>query len=82
LNKIDLKHARPEEVLEEIEHTLGIHGDEVLGSAARPARIPSCSRRLSWACPRRKAIRTRRLQAMVFDSHYDEFRGAISMCGS
>jgi elongation factor 4 len=35
INKIDLKHARPEEVLDEIEHSLGIGREEVLLVSAK-----------------------------------------------
>ncbi len=35
LNKVDLKHARPEEVLEEMEHSLAVHADEVLWCSAK-----------------------------------------------
>src|SRR3954469_1545524 len=35
LNKVDLKHARPEEVLEEMEHSLAVHAEEVLWCSAK-----------------------------------------------
>ena len=35
LNKIDLKHARPDEVIEEIEHSLGLSSEDVLRVSAK-----------------------------------------------
>jgi GTP-binding protein LepA len=79
VNKVDLKHARVDEVLLEMEHVLAIDPSDVLRCsgktglgtdellAAIVARIPPPSG--DPAAP---------LQAMVFDSHYDEFRGAIT----
>jgi len=79
LNKVDLKHARPDEVIAEMESVLAIHPEEVLRCSGKTGvgaeellkaiveRIPPPS-----GDPRAK------LQAMVFDSHYDEYRGAIT----
>ena len=79
LNKIDLTHARPDEVKEEMNHTLAITPEEVL----------SCSAKTGAGCEELLAAIVERvpppfgdpqatLQAMIFDAHYDEFRGAIS----
>jgi len=79
MNKVDLNHARPDEVKEEMEQTLAVDPDDVLGCSAKTgvgcqevidaviARVPAPSGDT-------KAT----LQAMVFDSHYDEFRGAVT----
>jgi GTP-binding protein LepA len=79
INKIDLVHARTEEVLEEMEHTLAMEPEEVL----------QCSGKTGLGCDEvLKAVVERvpaptgdpraALQAMVFDSVYDEFRGAVT----
>ena len=79
MNKVDLVHARPDQVREEMEHTLAVAAEEVLGCSAKTGvgcvelldaiieRIPS---------PTGDPSKT--LQAMVFDAHYDEYRGAIT----
>src|SRR5262245_20613701 len=79
INKIDLTHARVDEVLEEMEHTLAVTADEVL----------KCSGKSGIGCEDLlKAVIERvppptgdpngTLQAMVFDSVYDEYRGAVT----
>ena len=79
LNKIDLTHARPDEVKEEMEHTLALTAEEVLGCSAKTGA--GCEEVLAGIIERvppptgdPKAT----LQAMVFDAHYDEYRGAIT----
>ncbi|TWT85239.1 Elongation factor 4 [Posidoniimonas polymericola] len=78
LNKIDLVHARPDEVKEEIEQTLGLDASEAIGCSAKTglncqAVIDAVIARI----PPPTGDNTAPLQAMVFDSLYDEFRGAI-----
>ena len=79
LNKIDLKHARPEEVIEEIEHSLAIGGEEVLRVSAKAGiGIPELLDAIIDRIPAPQGDPDEPLQAMVFDSHYDEYRGAIT----
>ena len=79
LNKIDLKHARPDEVLEEIEHSLGIHADEVLRVSGKAGLgVAELLEALITRIPPPQGDPEAALQAMVFDSHYDEFRGAVT----
>ncbi|QDS97406.1 translation elongation factor 4 [Adhaeretor mobilis] len=78
MNKIDLVHARPEEVKQEMEQTLGINPDEVLGCSAKSGL--KCDEVLAAVIDRIPPPRgdaNAPLQAMVFDSVYDEYRGAI-----
>ncbi len=79
MNKVDLVHARPDEVKEEMEQTLSIDPDEVLGCSAKTGVgckevIDAVIARVPAPAGDPKAT----FQAMVFDSHYDEFRGAIT----
>lgn len=79
INKIDLKHARPEEVIEEIEHSLGISGDEVLRVSGKTgAGVPELLQALVQRISPPTGDPAATLQAMVFDSHYDAYRGAIT----
>ena len=79
INKIDLVHARVEEVREEMVHTLAVEGDEVLGASGKSGK--GCEDVLAAVIERVPAPTgdpEATLQAMVFDAHYDEFRGAIT----
>jgi GTP-binding protein LepA len=79
INKIDLTHARVDEVKEEMEHTLAIEADEIVGCSAKTGL--NCEAVLSTVIDRVPApIGDPRatLQAMVFDSVYDEYRGAVT----
>jgi GTP-binding protein LepA len=79
MNKVDLTHARPDEVKAEMEHTLAIHADEVLGCSAKTGL--GCKEILDAVIERVPAPTgdpKGPLQAMIFDAVYDEFRGAIT----
>ncbi|MEM6655837.1 MAG: translation elongation factor 4, partial [Planctomycetota bacterium] len=78
LNKIDLVHARPDEVKEEIEQTLGLDADEAIGCSAKTGQgCEDVIKAVIERIPPPVGDHTAPLQAMVFDSVYDEFRGAI-----
>ncbi len=79
INKIDLTHARPEEVKQEMESSLGIDPDEVLCVSAKTGQgCDEMLRAIIERIPPPQGDPKAPLQAMVFDSHYDEFRGAIT----
>ena len=78
LNKVDLKHARPDEVKAEMELVLGIDPDEVLATSGKTGEgTPELLRAIVQRVPPPAGDPNAVLQAMVFDSHYDEYRGAI-----
>ncbi|HEV2972370.1 MAG TPA: translation elongation factor 4 [Pirellulales bacterium] len=79
LNKVDLKHARPEEVMEEMESSLGIDPAEVLPCSGKTGvGVDKLLEAIVERIPAPGGDPDAPLQAMVFDSHYDEFRGAIT----
>jgi GTP-binding protein LepA len=78
LNKVDLKHARPEEVLAEMEQSLAIEPTEVLWCSAKSGLgAEELLAAIVERIPPPKGDPEAVLQAMIFDSHYDEYRGAI-----
>ncbi len=79
INKIDLTHARVDEVKEEIEHTLAIDADEVVGCSAKTGlNCEAVLEAVLERVPPPKGDPNAVLQAMVFDSVYDEYRGAVT----
>ncbi|MEK6248078.1 MAG: translation elongation factor 4 [Planctomycetales bacterium] len=79
LNKIDMTHARPDEVAEEVEQSLGFDAADVLRCSAKSGiGIEPLLAEIIKQIPPPPGDPEAALQAMVFDSHYDEFRGAIT----
>ncbi|MFK8111048.1 MAG: translation elongation factor 4 [Rubripirellula sp.] len=79
INKIDLVHARPDEVAEEMMHSLGTDPDECVRVSAKTGEgvdglVDSIIEHIPAPTGDSKAV----LQAMVFDSNYDDYRGAIT----
>ncbi|MEC7603923.1 MAG: translation elongation factor 4 [Planctomycetota bacterium] len=79
INKIDLKHQRADEVALEMEQSLGLPMDESIRVSAKTGiGIPDLISAILKRIPPPEGERDSPLQAMVFDSHYDEFRGVIT----
>ena len=79
LNKVDLKHARPEEVMREMETVLAIDPAEVLQCSGKTgAGVEELLAAIVERVPAPTGDPEGPLQAMVFDSMYDEFRGAVT----
>jgi GTP-binding protein LepA len=79
LNKVDLVHARPEQVMEEMEASLAIDPADVLPCSGKTGvGVEALLEAIVDRVPPPSGDPDAPLQAMVFDSHYDEFRGAIT----
>lgn len=79
INKIDLTHARVDEIVEEIEQTLMMSEDEIQKVSAKAGLgIGELLDAVIREIPSPEGDVNNRLQAMVFDSHYDEYRGVIT----
>ena len=78
LNKIDLPSAQPEVVMEELETVLAIPREEViLASAKEGTGVPEILEAIVARIPPPQGDPAERLQALVFDSHYDPYKGVI-----
>ena len=78
LNKIDLPSAQPEVVMEELESVLAIPREEViLASAKEGIGITEILEAIVARIPPPKGDPAKPLQALVFDSHYDPYKGVI-----
>ena len=79
INKIDLVHARIDEVLLEMEQSLAIMPDEVLRVSAKTGiGIDTLLAAIVERMPPPTGDPNAPLRAMIFDSHYDSYRGAIT----
>ncbi len=78
INKIDLPSANVEAVKKDIEDILGIPGeDAILASAKEGKGIDEILDRLVSHAPAPKGEPEAPLQALIFDSLYDPYRGVI-----
>jgi len=78
INKIDLPSARPDEVRSEIEEVIGLPADEApLISAKAGIGIDEVLEQIVRAVPAPQGDPDAPLQALIFDSFYDNYRGAI-----
>jgi GTP-binding protein LepA len=78
LNKIDLPSAQPELVMDELENALAIPREEVLlVSAKEGTGVPEVLEAIVERIPAPKGDPAAPLQALVFDSHYDPYKGVI-----
>jgi len=79
LNKIDLPAADTEMVLTELKNVLGIEKDDVLlASAKEGTGIEEILEKIIEKIPSPKGVKDAPLQALIFDSHYDEYRGTFT----
>ncbi|HKB28901.1 MAG TPA: translation elongation factor 4 [Candidatus Limnocylindrales bacterium] len=78
LNKIDLPSAQPEIVMEELETVLAIPREEViLASAKEGTGVPEILEAIVARIPPPQGRADAPLQGLVFDSHYDQYKGVI-----
>ena len=78
VNKIDLPSARPAEVKAEIEDIIGIPAEEAPEiSAKNGINIHSVLEMIVRDVPAPQGNREGPLQALIFDSQYDSYRGVI-----
>jgi GTP-binding protein LepA len=79
INKIDLASAQPDEVAEEIEALLGIPAESVLRVSAKEGiNIDQVLDAIVTQIPPPKGESEAPLQALIFDSHYDSYKGVVA----
>ena len=79
INKIDLPSANPEEAKKEIEDIIGLPADDApLISAKEGININEVLEQIITKIPSPKGDESAPLKALIFDSYYDNFKGAIS----
>jgi GTP-binding protein LepA len=79
LNKIDLPAADPERSAAEIEAVLGVPRQEILRISAKTGEgVPELLDAVCERIPAPKGDHSAPLQALIFDSYYDQYRGVVS----
>ena len=78
INKIDLPSAEPERVRQEIEDVIGLDASEaVLASAKAGIGIKDILEQVVKKVPSPQGNHDQPLKALIFDSHYDAYKGVI-----
>ncbi len=78
LNKIDLPGAEPERRRQELHDLIGASPEEILlVSAKEGVGVPELLERIVAKVPAPKGDPEAPLRALIFDSYYDRYRGAI-----
>ncbi len=78
LNKIDLPSAEPDRVKQEIEDIIGLDTSEaVMASAKAGIGIKEILEQIVQKVPAPTGVSDQPLKALIFDSHYDPYKGVI-----
>lgn len=79
VNKIDLPAAQPDAIAEEIENLIGVPAEDVLPiSAKEGTNIPFVLEAIVDHVPPPAGDPDAPLRALIFDSHYDQYKGVIA----
>lgn len=79
INKIDLPAARPAEIAKEMEDLLGISADQMVSiSAKQGVGVQEVLEAIVQRVPPPKGMPDAPLRALVFDSHYDSYKGVVA----
>jgi GTP-binding protein LepA len=78
INKVDLPHAQPEVVCEEIENSIGIEATDALRVSAKTGvGVRELLDRIVERIPAPGGEPDAPLRCLIFDAKYDEFRGIV-----
>ena len=78
LNKIDLPGAEPDRRAQEIRELIGSQPEEILRISAKEGTgVPELLEAVVRRVPPPRGTRDAPLRALIFDSYYDRYRGAI-----
>jgi GTP-binding protein LepA len=80
INKIDLPNANPEKVLKEIEEVIGIDANDAIAVSAKTgAGVNAIIEKIVRTIPAPAGDFSAPLQALIFDSYYDQYRGVVPL---
>ncbi len=79
MNKVDLPSARPEEIRRQISDLLGVDPDTILSCSAKTGEgVAAILERVLAEVPPPTGKNDEQLKALIFDSIFDSFRGAVA----
>jgi GTP-binding protein LepA len=79
INKIDLPNADPERVAHEVGKFIGLLDEEIVPASAKEGRgITEILEAVVKSMPGPSGNRTAPTRALIFDSHYDPYKGVIA----
>ncbi|MFC1870838.1 translation elongation factor 4 [Chloroflexota bacterium] len=79
LNKIDLPESEPDQVIAEIKTVLGYNEAEIVRISAKTGQgVPQLLEEIVRRFPPPSGDSRRPLRALIFDSHYDDYKGVIA----
>ena len=79
INKIDLPSARPDEVAQELENLMGYPAEEIVRISAKEGiNVAQVLELVVRQVPPPKGNASEPLRALIFDSHYDSYKGVIA----
>ena len=79
INKVDLPSAQVDTILEEIDRVFGIPPEECMQCSAKTGvGVPAILEAVVKRCPAPKPDEIGKTRALIYDAHYDDYRGVIS----
>ena len=79
INKVDLPNARPDEVKKEIEDIIGIPAEDAPCISAKTGlNVEEVLERIVTDIPAPSGDKNQPLKCLIFDSFYDNYKGAVS----
>jgi GTP-binding protein LepA len=79
INKIDLPAARPDDIAQEIEELLGSPAEDMIRISAKSGiGVEAVLQQVIDKTPPPKGKVDQPLRALIFDSHYDSYKGVIA----
>ncbi|MEX2315409.1 MAG: translation elongation factor 4, partial [Thermomicrobiales bacterium] len=79
INKIDLPNAMPEKVSKEVSDLIGLLPEEIIPASAKAGQgVPEILQALVDRIPPPSGDENAPLRALIFDSHYDAYKGVIA----
>jgi GTP-binding protein LepA len=79
INKIDLPNANPEQVKHDLGNMVGLLEEEVIAASAKDGTgIPEVLEAVVAQIPPPQGDPDKPLRALIFDSHYDPYKGVIA----